>query len=186
MTSGLFEHINYDKAYRKNRMAAAEWVMAHPETFGELLQFCFHPDEKLATKATWVFEFICRKDLSMVYLHLDFLFDHLHQARGHGALRSMSFMCELLTIAYYKKKDPILGDAFTSRHKEIMTEHCFDWMISKQKVACQARAMTALYYLGTEIDWIHPELQIIIEQNMHHGSAGYKSRGGHILSQIKN
>jgi len=185
MTSELFQHINYAKAYRKNRLAAAEWVLEYPETFEELLQFCFHEDEKLATKATWAFEFICRRQLPMIYPHLDELISNLHKVRGDGALRSMAFMCELITLGYYKKNDEILRENFTAKHKEIMTEHCFDWMISNQKVACQARAMTALYLLGTEIDWIHPELQTILEQNIHQGSAGYKSRGGSILRQIK-
>lgn len=185
MNSELFEQINYDKAYRENRLAAAEWVIAHPETFEELLAYCFHTDEKLATKATWAFEFICRRQLPMIFPHLDYLFNNLHKSRGDGALRSMAFMCELIAIRYYKDKDETLSRLFTAAHKEIMTEQCFDWMISNEKVACQARAMTALYYIGTEIDWIHPELQTIIEQHIHQGSAGYKSRGAKILSQIK-
>ena len=53
-----------------------------------------------------------------------------------------------------------------------------------QKVACQVHAMTALYFLGTEYDWIHPDLEQIVQQNIHNGSAGYKARGRHILENI--
>ena len=67
-----------------------------------------------------------------------------------------------------------------------MAECCFDWLISDQKVACQVRAMTSLYYLGTEFNWIHPELKTIIEQNIHQGSAGYKARGKKIIQLINN
>ena len=65
-----------------------------------------------------------------------------------------------------------------------MTECCFDWLITDKKIACQARAMTALFHLGTEFEWIHPELQQIIEQNIHLGSAGYKARGKNTIKQI--
>jgi len=46
--------------------------------------------------------------------------------------------------------------------------------------------MTVLYFLGTEFEWIHPELEQIIEKNIHQGSAGYKSRGQHTLENIRN
>jgi hypothetical protein len=65
-----------------------------------------------------------------------------------------------------------------------MTKYCFDWMLTNQKVACQARAMTNLYFLGTETAWIHPELKIIIQQNLPQGSAGYINRGQKTLELI--
>lgn len=185
MTSELFQHINYDKAYRKNRLGAAQWVLANPEYMEELLQYCFIEDKVLAKKATWVLEFVCREQLLLLYPHLDYFFEHLPQAQGDGALRAVGLICELLTLQYYKKKDKVLLPLFTTAHKEVMTECCFDWMITNQKVACQARAMLALYWLGTETDWIHPELQIIIHKNLPTGSAGYINRGQKILSKIK-
>lgn len=185
MSLELFQQINYEKAYRKNRLNAANWVLDHPETLPELLQFCFHEDNKLATKATWVLEFVCRKDLSRIFPYLDYIFENLPTAKSDGQLRSFGLIFELLTIGYYKKKQEEYVQALTQKHKKVMTECCFDWMLTNQKVACQARAMTALYFLGTEIDWIHPELAIIINRNLPNGSAGYKNRGQKTLELIK-
>ncbi len=184
MKSAVFEQINYKKAYRKNRLDAANWVLAHPETLQELLEFCFHEDNKLATKATWVLEFVCRKDISHIFPFLDYIFENLPTAKSDGQLRSFALICELLTLGYYKNTNKVYKNALTSQHKKIMTECCFDWMITDQKVACQARAMTALYFLGTETNWIHPELATIIQQNLAQGSAGYKSRGKKTLELI--
>lgn len=183
-SSELFKKINYKKAYRVNRLGAANWVLANPETFEELLEYCFGDDKDIATKATWALEFIARDKLEMLYPHLDLFFESLPNTKGHGALRAVALICELLCIEHYKKKSKVLGNAFTERHKKIMTECAFDWMITNQKVACQARAMTALYFLGTEQDWIHPELKTILETNIHQGSAGYKARGRSVLDQI--
>jgi hypothetical protein len=185
MASELFQHINYDKAYRKNRLGAAQWVLAHPEYLEELLQYCFVEDKVLAKKATWVLEFVCREQLSLLYPHLDYFIEHLPEAQGDGALRAVGLICELLTLQYYKKKDKTLLPIFTNNHKEVMTECCFDWLITDQKVACQARAMLALFWLGTEKDWIHPELKNIINRNLPTGSAGYKNRGQKIIHKIE-
>lgn len=186
MNSELFNKINYKKAYRKNRLEAALWVQANPETFEELLDYCFGKDLELATKATWALEFIARDNLKMLYPYLNKFFQNLPSVEGHGAIRSCALISELLCIEYYKTKNEQLRAIFTSEYKEILTECAFDWMISDQKVACQARAMTVLYFLGTEFEWIHPELKQIIEKNIHQGSAGYKSRGQHTLENIRN
>ncbi len=184
MTSGLFQQINYEKAYRKNRLNAANWVLANPDTLAELIDYCFHKDQKLATKATWVLEFVFRQQLKLLYPFLDEIFQKLPSAKGDGQLRSFGLLSELLTLEYYKKERAEVRAVLTSKHKEIMTECCFDWMITHQKVACQARAMLALFYLGTEIDWIHPELATIISQKLPNGSAGYINRGQKVLAMI--
>ncbi|QIE60782.1 hypothetical protein G5B37_14825 [Rasiella rasia] len=184
MSSELFNQINYQKAYRKNRLGAANWVLENPETLEELLSYCFHADLKLATKATWVLEFVFRKDITILYPFLDYICEQMPHAKGDGQLRSFGLFCEMLTLNYYKRKEPKLRLLLKTKHKEVMTECCFDWMITNQKVACQARAMLALYYLGTEIDWIHPELATIINQNLPQESAGYVNRGQKVLALI--
>ena len=184
MASELFNQINYEKAYRKNRLDAANWVLTHPESLEELLHYCFCEDQRLATKATWVLEFVFRENLESMYPFLEYIFNNLPKAKGDGQLRSFALLSELLTIQYYKKKDATLLPIFTSNHKEIMIECCFDWMITNQKVACQARAMLALFHLGTEINWVHPELATIITSKLPQGSAGYKNRGKKVLEMI--
>lgn len=181
----LLRQISYDKAFRKNRMNAALWVLDHPETIPELLKYCFEDASELSYKAAWVFEFVCLDQLELLYPYLDYFFKNLPMVSRDQAVRPMAHICELLAIQNYKKMNPEVLKVFAAKHKEIMTECSFDWLISNQKVACQVRAMTCLYYLGTEFDWIHSELKQIIDQNIHTGSAGYKARGKRTLSQIE-
>jgi hypothetical protein len=185
MSSELFEHINYAKAYRKNRLDAAQWVLANPETFPELLDYCFaESQDNLSHKAAWVLEFVCLDDLSLLYPQFDLFFKNLSMVKKDQSLRPMAHLCELLVLQYYKKKDSDLLPLFLEKYKTEMIECSFDWLITDQKVACQVRAMTALYYLGTEFHWIHPELRQIIQQNIHSGSGAYKARGRSVLAQI--
>ena len=185
MTSELFTHINYAKAYRKNRLGAAQWVLENRETFPELLEYCFaESQDDLAHKATWVLEFVCLEDMSLLYSHFDLFFGNLSKVKKDQSLRPLSHICELLAIEYYKKQAPEIQSHFLEIHKTEMIECSFDWLITDQKVACQVRAMTSLYFLGTEFDWIHPELLQIIQQNIHTGSGAYKARGRHTMKSI--
>ena len=181
----LREKLNYRNAARKYRMEAAQWVLAHPETFRELLEISLANEKDLSHKANWALEFVCLEQLTLLYPHLDLFFDKIASVEGDSSVRPISHIAELLALQYYKKKDAKLRELLSQKHKEQLTECCFDWLISQQKVACQVRAMTCLYYLGTEFDWIHPELKIILEQNMHKGSAGYCSRGKKTLELIQ-
>ncbi|MDC8003700.1 adenylosuccinate lyase [Aureisphaera galaxeae] len=186
MDSGLLEQISYEKAYRENRMNGALWVLDHPETFRELLDYVFNDkQDELSHKAAWVMEFVFLKQPPILFPHLDYFFESIPKVKKDQSVRPLANLCEKLCLDYYKKRNPELRKLLTEEHKLQMTEFCFDWMITDQKVACQARAMICLYYLGTEYDWIHPELEQIIERNIHTGSAGYKNRGGKILAKIR-
>ncbi|GAB5399919.1 MAG: hypothetical protein Aureis2KO_15040 [Aureisphaera sp.] len=186
MDSGLLPHISYDKAYRENRMNGALWVLDHPETFKELLEYVFHEkQDELSHKAAWVMEFVFLKRQSILYPHLDYFFENMPKVKKDQSVRPLANLCEKMCLDYYKKMKTDIRETLTEAHKLQMTECCFDWMITDQKVACQARAMTCLYYLGTEYDWIHPELEQILERNIPTGTAGYKNRGGKVLTQIR-
>ena len=184
MNTSLFDKINYDKAYRENRYGAAMWVLEHPETLQELLEYCFKNDKEISHKANWALEFVCLEKLALLVPYFDYFFENMSKVKSHQSVRALSHICEIVCIEYYKKNNPLLIDSFTENHKNIIVECSFDWLITDQKIACQARAMLCLYYLGRENDWIHPELRQILERNIPGGSAGYKARGKKILSRI--
>ncbi|WP_347372779.1 adenylosuccinate lyase [Aequorivita sp. Q41] len=180
----LFEKLNYLKAYRKNRLEAAHWVLSNPKCLPALLEFCFKNDGDINFKAAWVLEFVCIDKIQLLLPHLDYFFENLPRVTHESALRSLAKICELLTIRCYKNKDTLVINSLNESHKNIMTECSFDWLITNKKVACQAHAMLSLYYLGNEIKWIHPELKVILQQHIHHQSAGYKARAKNILKHL--
>lgn len=184
MTSSLFDQINYDKAYRKNRYGAAIWVIENPDSLPELLAYCAKNDQKISYKAYWVLEFVCKEKLELLYPYFDIFYENLPQVHLHQSIRAASHICEIICSYYYKHKDPGLLKILGKEHKQTMIDSCFDWLITDQKIACQARAMLCLYYLGKEYDWIYPELKDILEKQLHKESPGYQSRAKKILSKI--
>ena len=180
----LEEVLNYRTAHRENRMKAAQWVLDHPEHFEELLGYTFKHNEKVALKASWALEFVFLEKPELLYPHLDLFFSEIGQATHQSVIRPLAHISEILCIKYYKKKDPYLKGSFSQTHKQQLIGCCFDWLIGNHKVACKCRAMTCLYYLGSEQDWIYPELTHILNERIHRGTAGYKNRALKILEQL--
>lgn len=180
----LEEVLNFRTAHRVNRMRAAQWVMDHPHSLEELLQLCFQHDNPIAIKASWALEFVILEKPFWLYPHLDLYCKEIGNAKLESAIRAFAHIAEILVLRYYKKKDPDLLPIMNQTHKEQLVACCFDWLIEDHKVACQCRAMLCLYFLGTEQDWIHPELAQILSERIHRGSAGYKNRAQKILDKL--
>lgn len=180
----LIEKLHHTKAYRQTRLDVANWVIDHPETFNSLLTHCLKDPTEIAYKAAWVLEFVCAKQLRLLLPHLDLYFKNLPEIKRHQSLRPLAKICEMLTIGYYIQKDTQVRYAFKTKHRNAMIECCFDWLLTDQKVACQVYAMESLYYLGLEFEWIHPELKVILEKDIHQRSAAYKIRGKLILKKL--
>lgn len=183
---GVREQMNYGKAYRENRMRAAQWILNHPETLKEVLDIGFENHPELSHRAWWAFEFVCLERLDLLYPHFDYFFENISRVKGDSSVRPLAHVSEEIVLRYFKKKEETIQHIFSKKHKEQLTEVCFDWLISDQKVACQARAMVCLYYLGKETDWVHPELKMILQRNFSTGTAGYKNRAEKILRAIES
>ena len=58
-------------------------------------------------------------------------------------------------------------------------------MINKRKIAVKVHAMSTLFFLGRDYDWVHPELKQILERDFQIQSSGFKARARHILKKLK-
>jgi len=168
-------------AHKKSRLEVSNWVIENPKHFKELLNYCFKIDEDISYKAAWILEMVCEKKLTLLFPHFDMFFKNLPKISKDQAVRPLSKICLFLTERHYKKRNILLD----LKYKEAISECCFDWLITNQKVATEAYAMRSLYFLGIEFDWIHPELKVIIEQNIPVKSAAYKARGRMTLEEIE-
>ena len=144
---------------------------------GHLLQLVFQEDDTDLWQSSWVFDNVMRKDLSLLLPHITIFCNRLGSLKSESVIRPMAHICELLTMQYFVKENPKFRQQLTVAHLEQIAEACFDWLIGEHKVASKVFAMTSLFYLGSSFDWIRPELKSVIEQQLHQGSAGFKSRG---------
>lgn len=184
-TTQLYKELNYVNHSREKRLYYANLVISQPELIPELLDILFTINDKISCRAAWVFEFMCGEKLDLIIPHLDRFTENIHKVYLDSAVRPVAKVCEYLVKAYYSKSEYAIQTALTSIHKKRIVESCFDWMITDEKIAPKAYAMNTLFLLGKEIDWIHPELKIILERDYPNQSAGFQARARHVLKKMK-
>lgn len=181
---GFFQKLESLKAYRKDREFLANKVIHQPESFELLLNTCFQVNDNISYKGAWVLELVCIEKPKLLFPHLDTFISELPKVYKHQAVRPMAKICEVLLTHYYEVNDHPIQKHLTNKHREQLSEICFDWLISNQKVAVKAYAMQCLFLLGKEFDWIHPELKIILEKDFASEQPAFKARARHLLRKL--
>ena len=78
------------------------------------------------------------------------------------------------------------GNSFlTEKQLQLITERCFDWLITDAKVATKAYAMRALFEAGKLQDWIYPQLTAILEKDFAVHSAAYQAAAKELLKKMR-
>ncbi|WP_400079602.1 adenylosuccinate lyase [Winogradskyella sp. R77965] len=181
----LYLELNYVNHSREKRLQYANLVIDNPELITPLLEILFEVDDKISCRAAWVFEFMCGEKLETIIPHLDVFTQNVSKVHLDPGVRPVAKVCEYLIKANYSKENNAIKSHLSEIHKEKIIEVCFDWMINDEKIAPKAYSMNSLYLLGTEYDWIHPELAIILERDFQMQSSGFKARARHILKKIR-
>lgn len=184
-TKDLYKELDYVNHSREKRLHYANLVVENPSLIPKLLDILFQVDDKTSPKAAWILEFTFSKNLELIIPHLNRFTTHIDKIYLDSAVRPIAKICEYLITAYYLKKENKISQALKPKFKEKITETCFDWMISEQKVAPKAYAMNSLYLLGQDYNWIHEDLALILERDYQIQSAAFKARARQILKKIK-
>jgi hypothetical protein len=173
-----------ENAKRIHRLRIANIVIKNPELFKPLLEIVFDVDNKLSIKAAWTLEFVCAKKLDWLLPHLNYFTQNIDKIKFDSAVRPIAKICQFLANSYASKNNSTIKLKINSTHIKRIIETGFDWLIGNQKVAVKAYTMETLFLFGKNNNWVHQELQLVIEQNIMKESAAYKARGKKILSWI--
>ena len=183
MSSELQAKLDYVNAYRENRLMAAQYVLENQHLFGELVSICFSPEDKNNHKACWILEFVSYEELLWLQPYLDFFCSNLKVLKDESAIRPIAKVVQLLVKSHYKKNES--GISLSEENLQDGIEASFDWLINDVKVATKAYSIRTLYILGNHYDWIHPELQIVLNKDYGDHSAAYKAVAKEVLRKIE-
>ena len=89
----------------------------------------------------------------------------------------------LLAQAHVNKNDETIS--LSENNLKKITEACFDWLITDNKVAAKAYSIRTLFALKNHFDWIQPELKQILEQDYKKHSAAYQAVAREVLKKMK-
>ncbi len=183
MSSELQTKLSYLKAYRENRLKVANEVLENHSLFKELLTICFTPSDKNNHKACWILEFVSYEQLIWLQPHLDFFCSNLKFLKDDSSIRPIAKIVQLLVKSHYKKAET--GISLSENNLQDCIEASFDWLINDIKVATKACSIRTLHVLGNHYDWIHPELEIILNKDYGDHSAAYKAVAKEVLKKIE-
>lgn len=181
----LYNELNYVNHSREKRLHYANYIIENPDLLPELLEILFMVNDNISCRAAWVLEFVCGENLKMLLPYLDVFTENIHKVHLDPAVRPIAKICEHVAKAYYSKEQNTLKQTLKAKHKERIIETCFDYMINDEKIAPKAYSMNTLYLFGKDVEWIHPELALILERDFQMQSSGFKARAKHILKKIK-
>jgi len=185
-THQLYQELNYVNHSREKRLHYANLLLSQPDLIPKLLDILFKVDDKISCRAAWVYEFMCGANLTASLPYLEEFTSQMSKVHLDPAVRPVAKICEYLASAYYEKADDAVKRHLLPKHRERIVAVCFDWLMADGKVAPKAYAMHTLFLLGSEYDWIYPELKIILERDYPLQSSGFKARARHILKKIKH
>ena len=173
------EGVNHSK---EKRAQIAKLLSKNPEMLINAFKTIAKVDDPISCKAAWGIEFLFKEKLLLLKEHKTEFLTVLPLIHFDAAIRPLAKICEQLCLAHYHPKSSV--QFLSKNERKQIVSACFDWLITPQKVAAKAYAMTSLYELGKEFDWIHPELQLYIETNYQNQSAAFKARARMILKKI--
>lgn len=185
-TAQLYEQLKNVNHSQEKRLYYSQMMLNQPELIPLLLDILFKTDDKMSCKAAWVLEFMCGENLNAIIPYLETFTLNLHTVHLDSAVRPVAKICEYLAKANDSSDNIFIKDALKPKYKSRIIEVCFDYMINNEKVAAKAYAMSTLYLLGKEENWIHPELAIILERDFPSQSAAFKARARYILKDINS
>lgn len=170
---------------REKRQQISSVILQDPSLVKDLLVIVLNVNDPISCKAAWVLEFAFKEDNSIIFPVITTFSNGLKSLKLESSIRPCAKICEILMLQYFSKKENSIQQTLKTKHLELITTACFDWLIGNHKVATQAYSMTSLFLLGKKYAWIHPDLRSVLEKNYNTGTAAYKARARLTLAKIK-
>lgn len=183
-TEEFYDALEYMDHSRERRGFFANFIYNQEITIPQLLEALQETNIPHAYKAAWALEFACKEELPLLLPFIDDFINLLPHIHHDTALRPLAKICESLILAYYQQNDNLIKTHLHKIGRQKISEVCFDWMITEQKVAVKAYAIICLFHLGKEFDWIHPELKNILERDYPVQSAAFRARARIVLKKL--
>lgn len=181
MNTSFYTKIINSNARRAVRDELSGMVLNDKSLFPDLLHIAIDTDDKNHFKACWILELVCEAKIEWLGDYISEFCAILPKIKNDSAKRPMSKIC-MFAVKHNAKNINFIN----SEQLQQITEICFDWLINpNEKVATKVYAIRTLYLLGKNNDWIHPELQTILEQDFPNHTPAYKAAAKDILQKLR-
>lgn len=149
-----------------------QWVGSNQQRFDELFRLFLHDEYRVVQRAAWPLSYCVIAHPSFISKHWKKLLGNLKKPNLHDAVKRNSIRL---------MEDIDIPEKY---HGEVM-HICFGYLESPtEPLAVKCFSMTVLANLAKEYPEIKPELKLIIEDQLPHQTAGFKSRAKKVLKEL--
>ncbi|MBL7473151.1 hypothetical protein [Robertkochia sediminum] len=170
-------------ARREEREFAAKIIQNSPEGCATLMKAILQGDREMQIKGCWVLEIVLLNDPTLLESHakrfMNLIGNLTHGSAIRPVAKILAFWCE----AAYSGKNTDYPPLDTNE-PERMAKSCFSWMLEDHPVAVKVYSMEALFHLGKEMSWIHPELKAYLLKHYANQSPGFQARAKRLLKKL--
>lgn len=150
-----------------------KWVGSNQQRFNELFGLFIHDDYRVVQRSGWPLSYCVIDYPSFINKHWKALINNLKKPGLHNAVKRNSIRL---------MQDLEIPEKF---HGEIM-DICFRFLESPtEALAVKVFSMSVLGNLAALYPDIKPELKLVIEEQLPHQTAGFKSRAKKVLKMLK-
>ena len=150
-----------------------KWVGSSQQRFDELFGLFIHDDYRVVQRSGWPLSYCVIDHPSFINKHWKALINNLKKPDLHNAVKRNS-----IRLMQYLE----IPEKF---HGEVM-DICFRFLESPtEALAVKVFSMSVLDNLAVLYPDIKPELKLVIEEQLPHQTAGFKSRAKKVLKMIK-
>ena len=150
-----------------------QWVRQSPGRLDALMEIFLGDQPRMAECAAWVVGTLGQKQPQLFLPWFPDMVAVLHEPHVHGSLkRNILRVLEQTTIP-----DHLLDSC---------TDACFKLLADPQEeIAIRAFAMGVLADICVKVPELWPELKLLLEDGLPHGTSAYKNRANKILKRFK-
>ena len=158
---------------KKQMLKIVKYIGNNQDHFDELIHLMLTDEYRVVQRAAWAIHHATEGQPQLAKPHLKTMVKNLGNLKLHNAVKRNT----LRILAEVDLPKSLQG---------IMAEHGFRILDDpKEPIAARVFAMTVLYNICQQEPELAPELIMVIEDHLPHGSAGFKARGKKILNGLR-
>jgi hypothetical protein len=170
-------------ARRDARETAARAITNSPEGCITLMEAIIRGNTEIRVKGCWVLEIVLLEHPELLGAHRTRFFELISTLTTGSAIRPTAKVVATWCDAVFSGKHTAYP-AFAPEEPDLLARHCFTWLLDDHPVAVKVYSMEALYHLGKEIGWIHPELRAYLTMHFPEGSPAFQARAKRLLKKL--
>ena len=180
----LFKELQSLKAYKKDREYLGTAAVKN-NLLPELIEYA-RASSSVSHQACWCLEQSFLNHEKECYPFLSEITALFIEPINYSGMRSLVKIASICCKKYYSPRTHELKKILLRSSREHMLEGCFRTIIEHSgKTANQAFAARALFELGKEFKWVHPELRNKIIQILNRDpTSGFRACGKDVLEKI--